>query len=446
MKKIQLVILTLFTMSTATLTAQNVITVEEDSGRTELIDLPEGMIISEDVLLDDYNNKTNLTPGRSVSRELTANDSLIISRLSKIPTTIEMPLNNVTRKFIEKYISMKGAVSVMLGAMNFYGPIFEEALERYNIPLELRYLPVIESALRPSATSHAGAAGLWQFMITTGKRYGLEVNTLVDERRDPYKASEAAAHYLSDLYGMFGDWGLAIAAYNCGENAVQKALVRSASQENMDYWTVYQSLPRETRGYVPAFIAANYIMNYYCEHGIVPRDATLPEDADTVVVKREVPFKQISASCDIPVEQLRSLNPQYRRDIVPAGYTLCLPGEKVEDYILYEDSISHASGVSSLSVSEVRRSVTEDINDDVRNNVSEDTNGNSGNNGYRSGRKNAKSRQRGSSRHRSVSTNVKPGDTLSSIAKRNGTTVSKLRKLNNIKGDMIKPGQSIKVK
>ena len=444
MKKIQLVILSLFTISTSTLTAQNVITVEEDSGRTELIDLPEGMIISEGELLDDYNNKTNLTPGKTVSRELSANDSLIISRLSRIPTTIEMPLNNVTRKFIEKYVSMKGAVSVMLGAMNFYGPIFEEALERYNIPLELRYLPVIESALRPSATSHAGAAGLWQFMITTAKRYGLDVNTLVDERRDPYKASEAAAHYLSDLYDMFGDWGLAIAAYNCGENAVQKALVRSGSQENVDYWTVYHSLPRETRGYVPAFIAANYIMNYYCEHGIVPRDATLPEDADTVVVQREVPFKQISASCDISVDQLRSLNPQYRHDIVPAGYTLCLPGEKVEDYILYEDSISHSLGVSSLSGSEVRRSITEDINDDVRSNYDEDTTSKSRNNSYSRSRKNSKSKKK--SRSRSVSTSVKQGDTLSAIAKRNGTTVAKIKKLNKIKGDMIKPGQSIRVK
>lgn len=446
MKKIQLTLLALLTSFSSTICAQSVITVEEDSGHVETIDLPEGMLISEEELMDDYTNKNNLTPGTTPVRELSANDSLIINRLSRIPTTIEMPLNDVTRKFIQKYISMRSSVSVMLGAANFYNPIFEDALERYGLPLELRYLPVIESALRPSATSRVGAAGLWQFMIATGKRYGLEVNTLVDERRDPYKASEAAAHYLSDLYRMFGDWGLAIAAYNCGEGNVQKALTRNGNQEGADYWTVYNRLPRETRGYVPAFIAATYIMNYYCEHGITPHEASLPEAADTVVVQREMAFGQIASNCQISVEQLRALNPQYRKDIIPSGYTLCLPSERIQDYIIYEDSICRSLGVTPISTSDVRRAVTEDLSDSpAKSNIEENSSYSSRNN--RSSRRNRREgRNSRQSRQQPVTTSIKSGDTLSGIAKRNGTTVANLRKLNGIKGDNIRAGATIRVK
>lgn len=447
MKKVQLTLIALLSSLTSTVCAQSVITVEEDSGHVETIDLPEGMLISEEELMDDYTNKNNLTPGTATVRELSANDSLIINRLSRIPTTIEMPLNDVTRKFIQKYISMRSSVSVMLGASNFYNPIFEDALERYGLPLELRYLPVIESALRPSATSRVGAAGLWQFMIATGKRYGLEVNTLVDERRDPYKASEAAAHYLSDLYGMFGDWGLAIAAYNCGEGNVQKALTRNGNQEGADYWTVYNRLPRETRGYVPAFIAATYIMNYYCEHGITPHEASLPTKADTVVVQREMSFGTIASNCQVPVEQLRALNPQYRKDIIPAGYVLCLPSEKIEDYIIYEDSICRSLGVTPISTSEVRRAVTEDLNDaPAKTSADDNSSSYSSRNTKSSRRSKRESRSSRRQRQQPVTTSIKSGDTLSGIAKRNGTTVDNLRKLNGIKGDNIRAGATIRVK
>ncbi len=420
------------------------VTTSEDSVRTEInadaVDMPESMFVSEDVLMTDYNNNSNLTPGSGTARVLSYDDSVLVSRLSRIPTTIEMPLNDVTRKFIDNYSNrMKGSVAIMLGASNFYNPIFEEALERYGLPLELRYLPVIESALRPTATSRAGAAGLWQFMIGTGKRYGLEVNTLVDERRDPIKSSEAAAHYLSDLYDMFGDWSLAIAAYNCGEGNVQKALTRTGNQEGSDFWSIYNRLPRETRGYVPAFIAATYIMNYYCDHGIVPHEASLPLESDTVVVQREVTFAQIVSKCNVTVDELRAINPQYRKDIVPASYTLRLPASAIEDFILYEDSIYGVSSVKGAVASSTRRVVTDDVETSAQTEVKNATAQNSTRS---TGRRSSRSRRQQATR----SVSVKSGDTLSAIAKRNGTSVSKLRQLNGIKGNIIRPGQKIRVK
>ena len=410
--------------------------VEVDSGMVESVDMPDGLIVSEEELMKDYTNLTNLSAGTGTARTLSYDDSLLVSRLSRIPTTIEMPLNDVTKKYIDTYSTrMKGSVAIMLASSNFYNPIFEEALERYDLPLELKYLPVIESGLRPSATSRVGAAGLWQFMLTTGKRYGLEVNTLVDERRDPIKSSEAAARYLRDLYDMFGDWGLAIAAYNCGEGNVQKAILRSGSQESADFWSVYNRLPRETRGYVPAFIAATYIMNYYCEHGIVPRETTLPLESDTVIVQREVTFAQIASQCNVTVDELRSINPQYRRDIVPADYVLRLPASAIEDFILKEDSIYATNSAGNLLTLGVRRAVVDNVEDMQ---VDRQTSS-------RSSSRNSK-RTRNTRSQASKSVSVKRGETLSSIAQKNGTTVSKLKQMNNIKGDMIRAGQKLRVK
>lgn len=415
----------------------------DDSVQADAFDMPEGMLISEDDLMKESANINTLSEGIGESRVLSYDDSVLVSRLSRIPTTIEMPLNDVTRKFIDSYSTrMKSSVAIMLGAANFYNPIFEEALERYGLPLELKYLPVIESALRPSATSRAGAAGLWQFMIGTGKRYGLEVNTLVDERRDPIKSSEAAAHYLSDLYDMFGDWSLAIAAYNCGEGNVQKAITRSGGQEGSDFWSVYNRLPRETRGYVPAFIAATYIMNYYCEHGIVPHDVTLPLESDTVVVAHEVSFAQIASKCHVSVDELRAINPQYRKDIVPVDYTLRLPAGSIEDFILYEDSIYGGNAKGGLT-SGTRRLFTEN----VESTPVEQTPTTTTRNVYANNKKSRTSRStRTRKQQQTRNVSVKSGDTLSSIAKKNGTTVTKLRQLNGIKGDMIRPGQKVRVK
>ena len=296
----------------------DIITVTDKDGKSEEIEIPEGMEDNLDSLLHLYNTQTYLMPDTSCNYQdinPVFDKEVYVDRLKRMPTIIEMPYNEVVQKFIDRYSGkLRRSVSFMLGASNFYMPIFEEALEAYNLPLELKYLPVIESALNPMAVSRVGATGLWQFMLPTGKRYGLEVNTLVDERRDPVKASYAAAHYLSDLYKIFDDWSLVIAAYNCGPTNVNKAIHRAKG--NADYWNIYPYLPKETRGYVPAFIAANYIMNYYCDHNICPMVTELPVKTDTVLVNKDIHLEQIAQVLNINIEHLRNLNPQYRRDIV----------------------------------------------------------------------------------------------------------------------------------
>ena len=255
----------------------------------------------------------------------------------------------MVQKFIDRYSGrLRHSISYMLGASNFYMPIFEEALEIYQLPLELKYLPVIESALNPKAVSRVGATGLWQFMLSTGRQYGLNVNSLVDERRDPQRASLAAAHYLSDLYKIFGDWNLVIAAYNCGPENINKAIHRAqaANKDSVanvkDYWNIYPYLPKETRGYVPAFIAANYIMTYYSLHNICPMNTRLPAKSDTVIVHRNVHLDQVAEVVGINIDLLRSLNPMYRRDVVPgatAPSPLRLPQTEVGRFIDLEDSV-----------------------------------------------------------------------------------------------------------
>ena len=311
------------------------------------------MAPTREVLMQDYNNRTYLkenTPNYGVRSNGDASDLTIEQRLKRIQTTMELPLNSITKPYINKYANqMKRSVSVMLAAMNFYRPIFENALEKYNLPYELEFLPVIESALRPGATSPAGAAGLWQFIPSTGKRYGLVINTLVDERRDPVKSTDAACRYLRDLYNRFGDWSLAIAGYNCGEGAVQKALARAGGREGKTFWDIYNYLPRETRGYVPAFVGATYIMNYYCEHGISPMRASLPEQADTVVVKSNVRLSKVATECGVSLDQIKALNPQFRQDIVPANYAVTLPAQAAVNFAERQDEISASAYTSSVS-------------------------------------------------------------------------------------------------
>ena len=406
------------------------ITVTDNNGQEEVIEFPEAMTFELDSLLNLYMSKNYLDEDndcRMKDVNPVFEKEVFIERLKRIPSIIEMPYNEVVQKFIDRYSGrLRHSVSYMLGASNFYMPIFEEALETYGLPLELKYLPVIESALNPKAVSRVGATGLWQFMLATGKRYGLEVNSLVDERRDPIKASYAAANYLSDLYKVFGDWNLVIAAYNCGPDQINKAIHRSKGSK--DYWQIYPYLPKETRGYVPAFIAANYIMTYYCEHNICPMTTRLPAKTDTVMVGRNVHLEQIASVCNIDIEQLRTLNPAYRRDIVPGATKLSavrLPQTEVGKFIDLEDSIYAYNAEVLFS-----KRTTVEVNDDVPTYT----------------RKSSSKRSRKKARSRGRSVTVKSGQTLSEIAKRNGTSVAKPRRLNGIKGSNIRAGKKLRVR
>lgn len=270
------------------------------------------------------------------------NDKEYADNLAKLQVEIEMPYNSVVGQYIDMYLERRrGLVADMLALHNYYGPIFIEELIREDVPLELQYLPVIESAINPNAVSRAGATGLWQFMGPTAKGLGMEVNSLVDERRDPRISSKYAAKYLKQLYGIYGDWSLAIAAYNCGPGNVNKAL-RRAGGGKLDFWEIYNYLPKETRGYVPVFIAANYVMNYHQKYGITPTIVKHPLVTDTVQVNDRLHFKQIAEVLQMPIDEIRMLNPQYRKDVIPGDsrpYMLTLPTRRISQYISKEEEI-----------------------------------------------------------------------------------------------------------
>lgn len=269
-------------------------------------------------------------------------DSVYIDRLARIPSMFKLTYNPIVRKYIEMYYQRKPElVKVMLGLSKYYFPIFDDIFDYYEVPTEIKYMSIIESALNPKARSRTRAIGIWQFMYGTGKLYGLTINSLVDERRDPIKETHAAAQYAKDLYQIFGDWQLVVAAYNCGPVNVNRAIRRAGGKR--DYWDIYKYLPRETRGHVPAFIAAVYIMNYYKEHNLSPTPISLPIRTDTIMIHRELNLMQVSEFLRIPINQLRDLNPQYIHDIIPAvgglSYSLALPLEYTSKFIDKEDSI-----------------------------------------------------------------------------------------------------------
>lgn len=419
------------------------IKVKDKDGNEEVIDVPESMDTEFDDLLEEYYSKNYLKVDDNCNyrdENRTYEKEVYIDRLKRLPNIMEMPYNEIVQKFIDRYTGrLRRSVSYMLGASNFYMPIFEDALMAYDVPLELKYLPVIESALNPKATSRVGAAGLWQFMPSTGKQYGLEINSLVDERRDPVKSSYAAARFLRDLYKIYGDWSLVIAAYNCGPENVRKAIQRSNGKA--DYWSIYPYLPRETKGYVPAFIAANYVMTYYCDHNICPMRTTLPAKTDTVTVTRDVHLKQIADVCGVSLDELRALNPQYRRDIVNGNSNpsaIRLPISVVNSFISNEDSIYNYQADQLFT----RRSLVE-VDESVQPRSSYSRKSYSSSSSTGRSKKGKRNRKKST---RSKSVTIKNGDTLSEIAARHHTTVKKLRKLNGISGSNIRAGKKIKVK
>ena len=452
------------------------ITVTDDEGKREEINLPQSMTMELDSLMQLYNAKMYLRPDSTCNMpdvNPVYEPDVYKERLSRLPTIIEMPYNSIVQAFIDRYTGdLRRSVAYMLGAQNFYMPVFEEALDAYGLPLELKYLPVIESALNPKIRSKAGAVGLWQFMMSTAKRYNLTINSLVDERRDIVKSSYAAAHYLSDLYKIYKDWNLVIAAYNCGTDKINKAIRRSHGER--DYWRIYPRLPQETRGYVPAFIAANYVMNYYCDHNICPLSSDLPAKTDTVMVDRDIHFEQIAHVLNISIDELEDLNPQYRRDLVNGHSELSslrLPASLISQFIDMEDSIYACNAKdykpkrSEVEVNDnatylVKKNQVERVpakpeqdkttdsksdNDSLQEKASSSRSRSKSSRSTSSRRSTKKSRSK-KSKEQTKHVTVKSGDTLSEIAERNGTTVKKLRQLNGIKGSSIVTGKKIRVK
>ncbi|MBO5813224.1 MAG: transglycosylase SLT domain-containing protein [Alistipes sp.] len=269
-------------------------------------------------------------------------DSVYESRLKALASPIQLPYNSIVKNYINRYTDTRyGTINRILSLSQYYFPIIEEELLRAGLPVELRAMAIIESALAPTAMSPRGAVGLWQFMPYTGKSYGLEVNSLVDERRDAVLSTRAACKYMSDLYSIYNDWTLAIAAYNCGPGNVNKALAR-AGEDCKTFWDIYWYLPPETRGYVPAFIGASYAYAYHKSHDVKYEPSPLPLATDTITVRRIMHFEQISSTIDLPIEMLRKLNPQYKLDIIPAttkSYALKLPTQFVTRYIKHEEEI-----------------------------------------------------------------------------------------------------------
>jgi membrane-bound lytic murein transglycosylase D len=348
-------------------------------------------------------NKYNF-PADSVPKYTETEISARIKKMDS-KTPFEFEYNDKVQSYIDVYANRYRKYSQIIMGMNeIYMPMFEIMLDKYDIPLEMRYLPVIESALNPKAKSPAGAMGLWQFMLPTGKMMGLEVNSYIDERCDPIKATEAACKYLKYLYSLYGDWNMVLAAYNAGPGTVNNAIRRSGGKTT--YWEIYDFLPKETKGYVPAFIAVNYVMQYAPEHNLFPVEPDMKYfNYDTIHVKQEFDMKNVAAVLDISMEELKFLNPVYKTTIVPKldkPTYLYLPKNLVGDFLVMEDSIYNYDA----------KPITETSNADAT----------------------------------AMTHTVKPGDLLSKIATKYGVTVSDLKKWNNMKSGTVYLGQVLKIK
>ena len=339
-------------------------------------------------------------------------DLVYEARLAKIDaeSPFDLQYNSVVRGYIEMYtIRKRELVARMMALSQYYFPMFEEQLDKYNLPLELKYLAICESALNPVARSRAGAMGLWQFMYPTGKTYGLKVTSYIDERCDPYKSTIAACNYMKFLYRLFGDWQMVLAAYNCGEGNLARAIRRSGGKKT--YWEVRPFLPKETQGYVPAFIAVNYVMNYTAEHNMysaIPKKTFL--QVDTVSVKKELSFLQISNVLDIPLDELQYLNPCYRRQVIPVtadgASILTLPANKMGAFVNNENAIYNPNKNDTLNSQSILASQMQEV---------------------------------------AVSYVVKNGEHLSNIAKKYGCTVENIKIWNNIKSNTVKAGSKLTI-
>ncbi len=342
-------------------------------------------------------------------------DELIIERLNKMNSFIKIPYNPVIRNYIINYVQkMPTRIGNIMGLARYWMPQFEDIFMEYDLPQELKALAVVESALNTRAVSRAKAKGMWQFIASTARHYNLEMTSYVDERFDPIKSCRAAAQYLRDAYDIFGDWSLAIASYNCGSGNVNKAIRRSGGGK--DFWEVYNYLPRETRGYVPAFVAALYVLNYYPEHNIVPTQIGLPAHVDTFMVNRNLHFGQISENIGVSMEELRDMNPQYLYDIIPGDshqYQLILPYnytlafvDKEKEIYGYKDSLYF----NPVKMKQIQGGT-----------VASTSSGS-----YTTYR-------------------VKSGDTLGAIARRYGTTVNNIKSWNGLRSNTIKVGQRLRI-
>lgn len=334
-------------------------------------------------------------------------DEVYIERLKKMNSFISLPYNDIVKNYIILYSEkMPTKMSHILGLCKYYMPIFEETFNKYDIPEELKAMAVIESALNPLAVSRAGAKGMWQFMYSTAKMYGLHIDSFVDERLDPVKSADAAARYLKDAYEIFGDWNLAIASYNCGAGNVNKAIRRSGGKRA--FWDIWPYLPRETRGYGPAFVGALYTMTYYKEHGIKPEAVEMPLHIDTLKISKQLHLRQVADLTSAPLDELKNLNPQYRHEIIPGDreYTLRIPYAYTNAFIEYEDSV-------------YRHKVDEYFNPVAIKKIKD------GGDGER------------------ITYKVKSGDTLGKIAGRYRCTVAQIKRWNNLKSNNIRIGQRL---
>ena len=376
--------------------------------------LPESLTYDIDSIMDMWNGSHLIqfdSECRNDAKAGSVSDSVLAQRLSTLPTIVEMTMNNVVRSSIQAYTGRNSnIISYALGMLPFYEETFVNALIRYDVPLELKYLPIVESALKPKAYSRAGAAGMWQFIYSTGRKYDLMINSLIDDRYDVRRATDAAARHLKDLYCIFNDWDLAISAYNCGSGNVTKAIARSGKS---NFWDIYPYLPRETRGYLPAFIAVNYVMNYYMDHGICPAAASISPATDTLHISRNLHIGQIEEMCGIGSDEIRAYNPQYISDIIPGAYRECvltLPTHDILSVIQAGDSL-YSFNLDKF----MPKSRTAYVDDEMMN------------------------------RRTYIEHRIRNGETLSGIAAKYHTTVRNIKSWNNMTSDRIRAGKTLRI-